>query len=333
MSDTVSDRLTHYQNATENDSVIKAETIGVGAVGSFSTGWIDYNFMYEKPRILLDLDTEIGGFQLEIGVDELDENPILSLFDENNRDIRNLVGEQLYIAPNEQFNRACFSDSNKVSFSQDNSHIIRSGDDNRQNVRELNMDTDMKMSGVQKMPLGRMNHILRMEIQRRFNGEYGWIKTEVEMLEDENEVQFVSDIQDGVNTVTWSFSNTVNSYENIKGFLDDLNLGFILTEGSGEVWVKPVRSIHFSNRPDETDLVSDSQTWIISSQPMKPEKDTPSILDRIKGFFSTSDDVSVSVGRGRSTKSKIADSYTMYEESCYCEGSESVPESMETEIV
>lgn len=333
MSGTVSDRLTHYQNATENNTVVKAEVTGVGAVGSFSTGWIDYNFMYEQPRILLDLDTEIGGFQLEIGVDELNNNPILSLFEENKRDIRNLVGEQLYIAPNEQFSRACFSDSDEVSFCRDDSHIIRSGDDNRQNVRELKMDTEMKMSGLQKMPLSRMNHILRTEVQRRFNGEYGWMKTEVEMVEDENEVRFVSDIQDGVNTVSWSFSNTVNSYEDIKGFLDDLNLGFILTEGSGEVWVKPVRSIHFSNRPDDTDLVSDSQTWIISSQPMKPEKDSPSLLQRIKGFFSTSDDVSVSVSRGRSTKSKIADSYTMYEESCYCEGSESVTESMETEVV
>lgn len=91
MKETASDRLEHYRNATEKDSTIKGDIVGVGAYCSFNTGWIGYDFLYEDPRILIDFKTEIGIFQLELIVDELEYDPILSWSNENNMDIRNLI--------------------------------------------------------------------------------------------------------------------------------------------------------------------------------------------------------------------------------------------------
>lgn len=315
MSKSVSDRLTHYQNATEDDSVVKGEVVGVGAFGSFSTGWIGYDFMYEQPRILIDLNTEIGDFQLELDVDELD-NEILSLINDGKTDLKNLIGRTMYIAPNEQFSRACISPDSKPVFENNSSYIIRSGDDNRQNVKQFDIDTDMSLSGVQKMPLDRINYILRTEIRRRFNGEYGWIKTEVEMNEKSDRVDFKADIGNPVQSIRWSFDSGVDSYENIQSFLNELNLGHILAEGCGEVWIKPIRDLHFTNRPEDTDLISDNQVWVASDEPLKPEKDKPSLVDRIKRFFSTKDTVDVSVGRNRSKKARIAEQYSEYQYSC-----------------
>lgn len=324
MSDTVKGKLTHYQNATNGDSVIEAEIIGVGAVGLFANGWIGYGFLYESPRVILDLDTEIGEFQLDLAVSELDYEPILSLSDDGEVKLQRLLDKRFYIASNENFDRACISNDSNVSFNRDRSHIIRCGDDRIQNVPELKMDTEIKMSGTQKMPLTRMNHILQTEIQRRFDGECGWMRTEIEMVETNDEVIFTSDIDDGVSTASWSFNSNVNGYESIEGFMKELNLECVLTERSGKLWVKPVRDIHFDNRPTNTDLISDNQTWIASSQPMKPEEDTPSIIERIKGFFSTTEDIEISANHARSKKSQIATTYSEHEQPCYCSLSESI---------
>jgi hypothetical protein len=320
MSNSVSDRLAHYQNATKEDSVIKGKIVEVSAFGSFSTGWINYDFMYEIPHILIDLRTEIGIFQLELTVDKLDYNPILSWVGGNKTDLRNLVGNSMYVAPNEKFDRACISADPQVVFNKEKSHIIRSGD-NIQNVNEFKMDTDMSMSGIQKMPLDRINYILQTEIYRHFDNENGWIKTDVEMQENSEEVIFTARIKNSVDTINWSFKNGVNDYENIRSFLDKLNLGHILTESCGELWVKPIRDLHFTNRPKDTDLISDNQTWVASARPMKPEKDKPSILKKIKDLFSTECGVKVSVGHNNTTKkSEVADTYSKYEEPCYYNG-------------
>jgi hypothetical protein len=319
MSNSVSDRLAHYQNATKEDSVIKGKIVEVSAFGSFSTGWINYDFMYEIPHILIDLRTEIGIFQLELTVDKLDYNPILSWVGGNKTDLRNLVGNSMYVAPNEKFDRACISADPQVVFNKEKSHIIRSGD-NIQNVNEFKMDTDMSMSGIQKMPLDRINYILQTEIYRHFDNENGWIKTDVEMQENSEEVIFTARIKNSVDTINWSFKNGVNDYENIRSFLDKLNLGHILTESCGELWVKPIRDLHFTNRPKDTDLISDNQTWVASARPMKPEKDKPSILKKIKDLFSRGDKVEVSVGSNKTKKSEIAETYSKYEEPCYYNG-------------
>lgn len=259
MSESVSDRLAHYQNATKEDSVIKGEIIEVSAFGSFSTGWIEYDFMYEIPHILIDLSTEVGIFQLELIVNELDYNPILSWIGENKTDLRNLVGRSMYVAPNEKFDRACISVDPQVVFEEEKSHIIRCGP-SKQNVKDFKIDTDMSMSGVQKMPIDRMNYILQTEIIRHFNSEHGWIKTDIEMQENSEEVIFTARIENSVDTIDWSFKNGVNDYENIRSFLDKLNIGNILTESCSELWVKPIRDLHFTNRPEDTDLISDNQT-------------------------------------------------------------------------
>lgn len=53
---------------------------------------------------------------------------------------------------------------------------------------------------------------------------------------------------------------------------------------------------------------------------MKPEKDKPSILKKIKDLFSRGDKVEVSVGSNKTKKSEIAETYSKYEEPCYYNG-------------
>lgn len=315
MKETASDRLEHYRNATEKDSTIKGNIVGVGAYSLFNTGWIGYNFLYEDPRILIDFKTEIGIFQLELIVDELEYDPILSWFNDNNMDIRNLIGKSIYIAPNEQFNKASISADSHIAFNKNNAHIIRSGEKNRRNLKDYSVETDMSLSGVQKMPLNRINNILRTDLNSRLNGENGWMKTEIKFEEYSDELKFTTNISNG-ESITWSFDNSVNDYENIQNFLDQLNLQHVLTEGTGSIWIKPVRKLHFTNRPDDTDLISDNETWTASSQPMNPEKEKPSIVERIKSLFTPTDTINTSSSRNKSRKAKVADTYSDYNSSC-----------------
>jgi hypothetical protein len=172
---------------------------------------------------------------------------------------------------------------------------VRQGDDS------YNMDSDTIDSRMPRTnSRSRANRILRNTLKREIAGNAGWMEVALRTEESEDEVVFTPENTD-VNS-QWSFDKSIQGMDRAIEFAESVGIKDILGGvESSKAWVKPVWDIHYSNRPESLETLSDDQYWMISPQPREP-KESNGILEKIKKWFEPSDSVGVSVSKSTPTK-------------------------------
>lgn len=289
MSETQLGNTLHHLRTGE---AIEATITEVSPIADFSHGFADANFMYEKPVLYLHLETEHGEIQLEIPFKNM-ESPMLRDFitmpfdDIEDIDISEFVGKDIYLH---------LVDEDWLSFGWTKNPQVY---DDTVLYRDSNFrKTDFPKDSVDQMSLESRSHqymsqLIQRDVLRQARGTNGWMK-----------VPFVYDVYDGTNVfvaqfynknVYFPFDNRITTAPDVEEFLSHLEIEYTPSEFDNEsVWIKPIRDLHHTNRPDNDDFLCAEEMWTIASEPHDESQHT-SWWERIKEFvsFSNNDDITV----------------------------------------
>lgn len=95
------------------------------------------------------------------------------------------------------------------------------------------------------------------------------------------------------------FNDDLDGINKSKSFLDNLGIDYTPDEFTDEkVWIKPIRDLHHSNRPEDESLIDETEFLVISGEP-KSSKVEKSMIDRFLSIFKTKQKKSRSVFRKR----------------------------------
>lgn len=289
--------LAEYKQIRDGKQAFEGQITGVGSVSLFSTGWIEPSIQYEQPEIILEISSQVGDFQLEVPVRQITSSPffdyIITEFDSPEKiKMSDFLGKKIHIDFGDEMHFATAGLST-VEYGSQKLPVRQGGDS--YNMSSDTMDSRMTRTNSRS----RANRILRNTLKRGIAGNAGWMKVTLRTKESDDEVVFVPGNTD-VNS-QWSFDKSVHGMDKAVEFAESVGIKDILEDVESEVWIKPVWDIHYSNRPDSLETLSDDQYWMISSQPREP-KQSKSILEKIKSWLEPSDSVSVSVGKSTPRK-------------------------------
>lgn len=300
----------HKLRLAEDGTAIEATITRIDGAAMFSTGWIDTGYLYETPTLYITCDTSLGKLRLHADIKNIDESglkPFLenAPFDPTKQvDLASLIGETLYVAPDENKATATIGwEREETNYNESNTVILET--ENLRYLDEVSIDSKFPTS-MEPRTLEEMNSLLTIEMIRAVSGTHGWIEVPFEYAGKSNSTHFfTAEVYD--ETVYWAFDDTVRGIENIGTFLSELGINYTPEEFLNEtVWMKPLRDIHFTNRPEDNHRIDTDEFWVIADAPQNPVKEE-TFLEKLKDFFSIpsgTSGVEVSVGGNRSRKAK-----------------------------
>lgn len=305
--------MLHKMRLTEDGSAITGTITRIDAFGSFSSGWIGQDFLYELPEVFITCETDFGTIQLESHIKNISESGIQRLLQKTNEidldaiNLGNLIGETIYIAPdNEKFQATIGTDST-VTYDETEDVIFRTD----KNIRDLDaIEVDGRFeTGLEPKPLEWMNELLTIEQYRTINGTNGWIEAPFEYYGEVDEKHFFVASLPTNKTIYWAFDTHMSGVESVNNLLSELRINYTTAEFDDEtVWVKPLRTLHHTNRPTESmNRVDTTEFWVADAKPRHPEQNK-SILERIKSVFSVSSSVGIEVSTSTHTRDRRAKS-------------------------
>lgn len=289
MSETQLGDTLHHLRTGES---IEATITDVSPIANFSHGFSDSPFMYEKPVLYLHLETEYGEIQLEIPFRNM-ESPMIRDFmtmpfdDIEHIDISTFVGNDVYLH---------LVDEDWVSFGwtknpqiYDDTVLYRDS-----NFRKTNFPEDaVDQISLESRTHQYMSQLIQRDVLRQARGTNGWM-----------EVPFVYDVYDGINVfvaqfynknVYFPFDNRITTAPDVEKFLSHLGIEYTPSEFDNEtVWIKPIRDLHYTNRPDNDDLLCAEEMWTIAPEPYDDSQHT-TLGEQIKEFFSFPNNEGLSV--------------------------------------
>lgn len=289
MSDTQLGETIHHLRTDES---IAATISDVSPVADFSHGFVDSTFMYEKPVLYLQVETEYGDIQIEIPFRNM-ETPMLRDFftmpidSIDEFDITNFIGEKVYL-------HIIDDDWLTLSWTRnpqmyDESVLYR--DDN---FRKTDFDGDeVDQFSLESRSNEYISQLIQRDLLRQEMGTNGWL--EVPLIYDMYEGENVFIAQFHNKNVYFPFDNTISTVSNIEDFLSHLGIEYTPSEFDNEtVWIKPIRDLHHTNRPDTDDLLCAEEMWTVAPEPYD-ESDESTWWERVKEFLSVSNNDGITV--------------------------------------
>lgn len=304
----------HKMRLAESGSAISGQVTRIDAFGSFHSGWIGQDFLYELPELFITCDTDFGTIQLESNIKSLPESGLQRFLQNSesitlkNINLENLIGETIYIAPDDDKFQATIGVDSTVTY-DDTEDVIFRTDKNIKNLDSIEIDGRFE-TGLEPKPIDWMNTILTTEHYRIINGTHGWIEVPFEYYGETKDNHFFVAHLPTDETIYWAFETHMSGVESVNTFLSEIGIDYTTAEFEEEtVWIKPLRTLHHTNRPTESmHRVDTTEFWVADAKPRKPEQN-PTLFEKIKGMFSVSSrgiEVSTSIQtRERRAKSSL----------------------------
>lgn len=287
------DEAIHKMRLSEDRGAFRGEITRVDSFSLFTSGWIGHEFLYETPELFITCETEFGGkMQIENPVNDFSESVLsrflrdAEVFDiEEGVEVESLVGETIFIAPDEDNNNATIGWDSDVKYDDEISAILRSD-----NLKETD-NVAVNGHGMEPKSNEWMNDVLTNSYYRHRFGTHGWIEVDFGYVgKSNNKYFFVAELPTG-KEIYWSFDTDMQGVGDVRSFLSELGIDFTPNEfGSEYVWVKPVREIHHTNRPSEDSnyMINTEESFVASKEPLTPYEDEEkeTIIGKIKNFIS-----------------------------------------------
>jgi len=281
----------HKLHLTNEGVTITGTITQITAISTFNTGWIGQPFLYESPELYVNCDTEFGTIQLEIELPSLNKSGIKSLlenapmleFSTNTLiDINKLIGEKIYIAPDEDKKHATISWDKDIQYN-DTTNISFRSDEGIRDVQNIIVE-DRTETGSEPRSIEWMNHLLTVEYIRSSTGENGWIEVPFDYIGEEKNKHFFRGILPTGKSIYWTFESHFSGIENVDDFLSELDIQYTPNEFENEtIWVKPIRDLEPHNKPEELLQIDTNEFWMASSKPL-PQKKRQSIFNKLKNI-------------------------------------------------
>lgn len=303
---TLGDSMQELRLAEEGEP-IRATIKQIDGAAMFNTGWIGQGMLYETPTLYITFETSFGDIQVESHITNIEESGLKPLllnapFDPTEQvELQQLIGETVSIAPRGDKQFATIGWGDDTHYSESNKIVLRT--DNLREVEDLGEQSKFPTS-IESRSIDEMNSLLTTEMVRDATGIHGWIEANFEYDGISNGHHFFTATV-CEETIYWAFDDSLTGVENIETFLSEIGIDYTPEEFSNEtIWIKPLRDIHFTNRPEDDTQIDTREFWVAADAPKLPEKN-PSLLEKLKDFFSVSSGgVDVSVGGNRDRKAK-----------------------------
>jgi hypothetical protein len=288
----------------EESGVIEGTITRIDAFGLFSTGWIGYGFLYETPTLFITCETDFGTVQIESSFENYTSSGLSKLLEPADPvdicsvNLENLVGLQVYIAPDEQKQYATIGWDNTIQYTESHSVRLRS-DTDRKDLDAVEVQSRLE-TGYEPKPVDWMNKLLTIDYNRYTSGQNGWLEVPFEYYGETDDAHFFTAQLPRDEQIYWKFNANINGIEKIEEFLSNLGIDYTPEEFDSEtIWIKPIRDLHHSNRPKTLNRVDTEEFWVASASPQQP-KENKSVFKKIKDLLTPSQNIDVSV----STKSR-----------------------------
>lgn len=294
---------------------IRAEIRDIHAFASYHSGWIDTDFLYERPRVILELDTKFGEIHADFELDDITDGNCFELLDAltdvstGTVEMRDLLGEVVYLLPDEDYTKATVlpTDDPTRTYEKDHSVVLREPSRSPADLDEAHLGTEPRS-------IDWLNRLLRADYERHVESHHGWLERTIDEVESDGEtvrvwVEVYADWH-----ARWEFDDTFKGHLALHEFATDLGLPPDRDELEGSfVYLHPVRGLpHTIPRGD---LPRDAlERWVMAGDALDPTPPKQSFLDRLRSLLSPSPSPSVSVSTGRTRHAKSSDDYDVYDD-------------------
>lgn len=259
MSDPAS-RVTELQDALQDEGAINAEVTGVGALSRFDEGFRKYDFRYEKPYVMLNLDTEMDEIQVLVDIKNLTNPPLEGIL--TNSNLQDLIGEQVNIRTDDSFRHIYFSSHANIN------------DDVTTYRPRVKKTMKVKFAGKHAGLLRTYtNSISRAEsilenCYLRCRDPYEWMEVELNYREKDDETVVYATKNGSELSASWSFENSMKGTNRLRKFADSLSAIQLLDQDVGKLsaWIKPIWDLNSTETPNSM-LLSDDEYWAVCGHP------------------------------------------------------------------
>lgn len=284
----------HKLHLAKEGGAISGEVIRLDAFGSFHTGWIGQPFIYENPELYITCETDFGEIQLQVQISSYSESgleqflqnaPMISFNPPETIDLTNLIGETIYIAPDEDKLNTTIGWTSDVSHTGIGNIVFRS-DSNLKNLDAID-GMGRTETGTEPRSIEWMNHLITVEHICHTQGKNGWLQVPFTYVGETDTHHFFTATLPTGKKLHWAFETNLSGVESIDAFLSQIDIEYTPEEFDNEtIWVKPMRTLEPHNKDDKTTCLDTTEFWMASGSPKPPEK-TKTIVEKLKSLIPT----------------------------------------------
>lgn len=281
--------LFQIKASREYGDVLPCEIQDVYAFASFNSGWIDPELFYESPHLVFEVESPLGKLYTEIEFRDITDGHLKELFNFSSEnvwefDVRDLTGETVFFAPDEQFNQGTLyvEDGPHTTFDSSNAFIFR---DEGSCIVDRDIGWDENKLGSERREIEWLNNHLRMEYERESSSFNGWIEREIDRVEVNDETISVWVGINGDWEERWTFDNSVSGKVRLVEWAEAIGLPTEIGELEGSVvYIHPVRNLHHEFHGKYP--IDALERWVLSGSPKTPPENS-SVFDKVRRFFSS----------------------------------------------
>lgn len=274
-------RVTELRDAIQDKGSITSRVTGIGALSRFDEAFKSYDFIHEKPYIMMELENRIEDIQVLISIGDLTEEPLRTLFKDSN--INDILGSSLNIKVNDSFKEICLENPNNDNKSKTSKYRPRVQKTSK--VRFAGRHAGLLRTRTNG--IDRADRMITNTLTRCSNST-DWMKVDLKYRETDDETVVYAVENDRELTAEWSFHNGIQGTRMLQDFADNLQAIQLLDDDIGKcsAWVKPIWDLESYETKDEI-FVSDDEYWVVSEDPHEDNKRSlKDILTGLTGLWS-----------------------------------------------